>query len=90
MPLRQHVPTPEENRARNVARILNPPPRTLRDRVSGAAYRVSEWWWRRVSRRKLVQLLDRARLVRDPVEPPPGALDRLRADYARQLETDEP
>jgi len=65
-------PTPEENRARNTARILNPPPPTLADRYHQARLAVEEWWGRHVSHRNLHRHLDALRL--DVPVPRPGRL----------------
>lgn len=55
--------TPEENRARNRARIMNPPAPTRSDRIRRRIYAVQDLWRRHVSQRKLTRLLDRALLV---------------------------
>jgi len=57
--------TPEENRRRNIERIMNPPKPTLYERVCRRVWGVREWWWRHVSQRKLSRLLDNARLNLD-------------------------
>lgn len=62
-------PTPEENRARNIARIMNPPKRTVVDRVRAAVYAVDTWWWRRRNP-KLAGCLDRLLLL--PMEQDPS------------------
>ena len=51
--------SPEDNRARNIARIMNPPTPTLSDRILRRIYAVQYLWQRHVSQR----MLDRALLV---------------------------
>jgi hypothetical protein len=51
-------PTPEENRARNIERILNPPGPTLSDRLWRVLSAVEHWWCRHVTQRYLYRLLD--------------------------------
>lgn len=80
-----HPPSsPEENRARNIARIariMNPPKPALADRIRRRAYEVRDLWQRHVSQRELTRMLDRARLVPRPERDPQVGLDRLRAEY---------
>jgi len=55
------VLTPEENRARNIQRILNPPKLTWWERAKHLPLRVESWWWKR-RHPELTRLLVRARL----------------------------
>lgn len=57
--------TPEENRARNIARIMNPPTPTLRDRIHARLWAVDEWWRRHVTHRELYRRLNDARVHLD-------------------------
>lgn len=63
--IRRRQLTPEEiaqrNIARNRQRIMNPPKRTLWDRVQCVPVRVRSWWWDR-KHPKVGRLLARAQL----------------------------
>lgn len=71
--------TAEENRARNIQRIMFPPAPTVRDRARRVLHGVEEWWRRHVTQRRLYRLLDRARLVDVRRAALPGGLDPLRS-----------
>jgi hypothetical protein len=80
MTLRKPPPprTPEENRARNSALLLNPPGPTLGDRIARCWDAVWQWWRRR--NRELAALLDRAGKL--PLDHP--AYDALRESVRQQ------
>ncbi|MBM9504514.1 hypothetical protein [Actinacidiphila acididurans] len=73
--------TPDEIRARNIERILNPPKPSMWNRfMGGVVDPIEEWWCRHVWQRELYRHLDGMRLVvRDYSEAVPP-LGRLRAD----------
>lgn len=74
MKLRKPPPprTPEENRARNSARLMNPPGPTMGELIALRWHAATEWCWRR-RHREFAALLDRARLL--PLDHPAyGAL----------------
>ena len=41
---------------------MNPPTPTLYEWAASRAWGVREWWWRHVSHREIIRLLDNARL----------------------------
>lgn len=61
----QRPPTPEENRARNIERILNPPKPTLYERARSRVWAVERWWSDHVTHREVHRLLTNARLDMD-------------------------
>lgn len=58
-------PTPEENRARNIERIMTPPEPTPRDRIRAWPWAAEEWWCRHVTQRELHRQLDALRITLD-------------------------
>lgn len=58
------------NYERNVQRILNPPPPTLRERVGRILWGLEEFWCRHVTQRELYRRLDNARLLIQASMPP--------------------
>ncbi len=59
------VLTPEENRARNIERILNPPTPTLWERARILPLKAESWWWKHVTHRDLHRRLNNCRLDMD-------------------------
>jgi hypothetical protein len=64
---RFRAPEPELSiRERNIQRILNPPRRTLWERVRAGVWEVEEWWCRHVTQRARYRMLDAARITTPP------------------------
>ncbi|MGW6308268.1 hypothetical protein [Streptomyces niveus] len=61
---------PLSNYERNVRRILNPPPRTLSDRLRLLLNRVENAWCRHVTQRALFRQLDALREAMNHAAPP--------------------
>ncbi|MET9557189.1 hypothetical protein [Streptomyces sp. NPDC006645] len=77
---------PLSNYERNIRRILNPPPLTLRDRLHLVAGRAENLWWRHVTRRELFRQFDTLKCAAPPYTPTTDAevrrrLARLATDY---------
>jgi hypothetical protein len=59
------APPPEQTRARDIARIMNPPKPTPLGRIRRWPWAAREWWSRHVTRRALHRQLDAARIILD-------------------------